>query len=81
MLNVIYTLVSVPLARAWEKKKKKWKEGFALGRSEADLIRRLLGPISLLCNRLAEMCVNCVCMCVCVCGGGGKLAENKQGIQ
>lgn len=37
--------------------------GFALGRREGDLIRRLLGQISLLCNRLAEMCVNCVCVC------------------
>ncbi len=45
--------------------------GFALGRREGDLIKRLLGPISLLCNRLAEMCVNCVCMCVCVCERGG----------
>lgn len=35
--------------------------GFALGRREGDLIRRLLGPISLLCNRLADMCVKCVC--------------------
>lgn len=41
--------------------------GFALGRREGDLIRRLLGPISLLCNRLAEMCVDCVCVGVCVC--------------
>lgn len=40
--------------------------GFALGRREGDLIRRLLGPISVLCNRLAELCVNCACMCVCV---------------
>lgn len=31
---------------------------FAPSRREVDLIRRLLGQISLLCNRVAEMCVN-----------------------
>ena len=51
--------------------------GFGVGKGEGDLIRRLLGPISMLCNRLAKI-VSELCMHVCVRKRYGKRENSKQ---